>query len=362
MPSLSRDKLRGYVLEEVLAKLIQNTGYRLLVDATQDTEELENRPNGLAVRGRGGSHQVDVLGELAWIPAFTFPLRLIVEAKARGGKSGIDVVRNAVGVVSDVNQNYARSAATRRALLQKFTYRYALFSTSGFSSPAAEYALAHQISLVDLSAPEFGDIVQLANEVTDAIWAGGSPGRGDGFVKRFRAWLRVELGTWPEEVQLPADWSEHGPRFDGQLLAVRDMLRERVEAMGELFVAMANGPFLLVLRARDPRYLVQVLDRDPVRDVSIHWSSQTQSATRWRITLPGEDDSAELTFTLPAPVAAWIFDEGADARRRAMQFKEKFLSTLTIYRFIDGRDRLYRLQFSRPQIADSWPRGRRRDE
>src|SRR3954467_4877979 len=117
MPSLSRDTLRGYALEEILAKLIQNTGYRLLVDASQDLEELENRPNGLAVRGRGGMHQVDVLGELAWIPAFTFPLRLIVEAKARNGKSGIDDVRNAVGIVSDVNQNFARTPAAKAPLI-----------------------------------------------------------------------------------------------------------------------------------------------------------------------------------------------------------------------------------------------------
>ena len=54
MPRLSLATLRGYVLEEVLARLIQNTGYRLLVDASQDAEELRNLPNGLAIRGRGG--------------------------------------------------------------------------------------------------------------------------------------------------------------------------------------------------------------------------------------------------------------------------------------------------------------------
>src|SRR5579862_6617253 len=150
MPPLSQETLRGYVLEEILARLVQNTGYRLLVDASQDTDELENRSNGLAVRGRGGSHQVDVLGELLWIPAFTFPLRLIVEAKARKGTTGIDDVRNAVGVLSDVNQNYTRTDGGRRVLIQKYSYRYALFSTSGFSRHAAEYALAHQISLVEI--------------------------------------------------------------------------------------------------------------------------------------------------------------------------------------------------------------------
>ena len=72
MASLSRETLRGYVLEELLAKLIQNTGYRLLVDASQDSEELENRANGLAVRGRGGTHQVDVLGGSPGFPPLRF--------------------------------------------------------------------------------------------------------------------------------------------------------------------------------------------------------------------------------------------------------------------------------------------------
>ena len=170
--------------------------------------------------------------------------------------------------------------------------------------------------------------------------------------------MRVELGTWPDELH-PALWGDANLVFGEQWLAVREILRERVEAMGELFVGMANGPFLLVLKAREPWRIVEILERNPVQDVWIHWSSGIESGTRWSIELVGQDDAGELTFTLPDPVAAWIFDEDADARRRAMQFKEQFLSTITIYRYVDGRDRLYRLRFSRDQIAESW-RPRRR--
>jgi hypothetical protein len=42
-------------------------------------------------------------------------LRLIVEAKARGRPSSIQDVRNAVGLVTDVNQNYTRSSAAPHA-------------------------------------------------------------------------------------------------------------------------------------------------------------------------------------------------------------------------------------------------------
>ena len=238
MPPLSLPTLRGYVLEEVLAKLIQNTGYRLLVDASQDVEELRNLPNGLAIRGRGGDHQVDVLGELAWIPALTFPLRLIVEAKARGGTIGIDDVRNAVGVVTDVNQNFSRSALPNVVPLQKFAYRYVLFSTSGFSSPATDYALAHQISLVDLSTDDFADLVRIANDVAEAIWDPDPPSRAGGYVRRLRTRLRTALGTWPDGVLHP----EGGDEPSTSWRTIERILSEGVAAIGELFVAMRTGP------------------------------------------------------------------------------------------------------------------------
>lgn len=349
---ISRETLRGYVLEEILAKLIQNTGYRLLVDAAQDPDQLANRSNGLAVRGRGGVHQVDVLGQLKWIPAFTFPIRLFVEAKARSGTSGIETVRNALGVLTDVNQYVPQASGAPDALLQRFTYRYALFSTSGFSRPAAEYALAHQLSLIDLSGAEFADIVHVADDVTDYFYGDGvSPSRAGGFIKRLRASLRVELGTWPDE--LPAS-------HDAQLLrgGLLPELRSRVDALGELFVGMANGPYLLLLRAQRPQHVVEVLDQRPVQRVSISWSPSIGNGERWTVHLTNEPGGPEMTFALPSAVAAWIFDEQADPRRRAMQFKNELLSTITIYRYVDGHDRLYRLQYDAEQVAGS--RGTRR--
>jgi hypothetical protein len=358
VPSLSRETLRGYVLEELLAKLIQNTGYSLLVDESQDPEELENRSNGLCVRGRGGTHQVDVLGELAWIPAFTFPLRLIIEAKARGTKTGIGAVRNAVGVISDVNQNLARIRATEPALLQKFSYRYALFSTAGFSGPAADYALAHQISLIDLSAAAFADIVGLADDVTSAVSGDYPPRRAGGFVREFRRRLRRALKTWPYEVPLEIG---HGHvELDRSWPKVSAMLDARLDAIGDLFVGMANGPYLLLLRARNPRHVIEVFEREPVQDVAIHWNPDVEGGALWTVTLAGRGDEGELHFALPDAVAEWIFDPEADARRRAIQFKEQFLSTITIYRFVGGQDRLYRLRFSRAQVSETWPGRRRR--
>lgn len=169
---MSLESFKGKLLEEVLAYLIRNSGYRLLVDPSQDPDELERRGNGLVVRGRGAVHQVDVLGQLGWIPAFTFPIRLFVEAKWHArAKTGLPEVRNAVGVVQDVNQNFAtRNHGGRARLVRRFSYCYSLFSTTGFTLPAQEMALAHQISLIDLSGHEFADLRQIIDDLGQFLY------------------------------------------------------------------------------------------------------------------------------------------------------------------------------------------------
>lgn len=147
------DALRGYVLEEVLAQLLYSNGYRLLVSEQQDPDALTRGAHGLLVRGRGTDHQADVLGELALPTPFSLPLRIFVEAKYRETKANLRDVRNAHGVVHDINEQYAPTTAdTRSVPMRRYHYRYTLFSASGFTRPAQQYALAQQISLVDLSS------------------------------------------------------------------------------------------------------------------------------------------------------------------------------------------------------------------
>ena len=58
--TVTRNALRGYILEEVLAYLVSGAGYNLLVHPEQDPDNLIRRGNGLGVKGRGSDHQADV--------------------------------------------------------------------------------------------------------------------------------------------------------------------------------------------------------------------------------------------------------------------------------------------------------------
>src|SRR5439155_12961151 len=129
--------------------------------------------HGLVVKGRGANHQADALGQLNWIPAFTYPLRLFVEAKYRDGVTGLPTVRNAVGMLLDVNQ-YDIPKPRRPGVepwRQKYHYVSAIFSTSGFSKPAADMAFAHGVSLIDLGTPDFEAVRTAIDHAATALVA-----------------------------------------------------------------------------------------------------------------------------------------------------------------------------------------------
>lgn len=192
---ISLDALRGLVLEETLARLLVDSGYTLLVDPSQDRDALRAGRHGLLVRGRGADHQADALGELLAPTPFGLPVRLFVEAKYRGRPTGLADVRNAHGVIDDVNQHYARRG--RRSPLRRHDYRYSLFSTSGFSRNAQEYALAQQLSLVDLSGPAFHGLRTLVHRTSVALHdLGTAHGQIVFPTGLVRTALRLGLGTW----------------------------------------------------------------------------------------------------------------------------------------------------------------------
>src|SRR5712691_202875 len=158
-----RAVLPGYLLEEALAWLLRNTGYRLLVHDSQDPDELVMEGNTLVVQGRGTTHQVDVLGEFALTPAFSLPIRMFIEAKFYRDRCKLPVVRNAHGVIHDVNENFIHASGSPPR--RRYQYAYALplpphcghasapNSCSGFLPPRSSWCLAPRIPTGSSSTP-----------------------------------------------------------------------------------------------------------------------------------------------------------------------------------------------------------------
>lgn len=145
--------IRGALLEEIILHLLEKIGYRVITAGEAGTRAGRS---GLEVQGRGEWHQIDALAGFDFTPAFMYPLRLLLEAKcyAPSRPIGIEVVRNAVGVLKDISENYftINKRSEEEIKIQRYNYNTALFSTSGYTKNAERYAIAHQIFLIQYNS------------------------------------------------------------------------------------------------------------------------------------------------------------------------------------------------------------------
>ena len=91
---------RGAILEEVVLSILSQNGY-LPVTSDKDDDSLIVDKGALKVKGRGSQHQIDAIADARYSPPFCHQQRLLIEAKFLGQKVGLDVIRNATGVIKD---------------------------------------------------------------------------------------------------------------------------------------------------------------------------------------------------------------------------------------------------------------------
>lgn len=345
--------LRGYLLEEVLAWLLRGSGYRLLVDESQDRDELKNGANGLRVKGRGADHQVDVLGEFAFTPAFSLPIRLFLEAKFTRNKTDLSVVRNAHGVIHDINENFVHSPGNR--LRKRFRYVYALFSTSGFTEDAQDFALAQQISLVDLSGASFAWLRHSTESVAADL---------DIFQRRYqmrrfpvrwvRGRLRELLGTAPDSEFVGAYPETDARQFAEAAMPVLGRLygtlseRQRTE----LLLGFPAAPFILPLATDDIGQFLRYASERSEHEIRLRRTGEGREA-EWTISpaAQGPDsmfarrEGYSLTFDLPERLELWISEHEEHRTSRIRAVKKQFLSDIIIYRMDDDTLQTFQLKY-----------------
>lgn len=287
--------LRGFLLEEALAYLVRGAGYQLIEMAGSDPN-LRNDSNGLRVIGRGGEHQADVLGELQWTPAFSNPVRLFVEAKCYSDPIGINEVRKLIAILHDINQmvSTTRPAATTHPIC--YQYRALLASTSGFSDEAQRLAFAHQISLLDMSGPDYETLRRRIEDAADRL---GRAARGGQDGEEGRGASRGQLRDFRESL-----WAEGETEqiTDGNPL---DELQAEVRAQRGLLLGVSASGALLFLRPLihcdgDPlEVALRHLNRRKDPKVSVHYDRN--APTSWAIRIPrsGKVPRCDLHFTLP---------------------------------------------------------------
>lgn len=343
--------LQGYVLEELLAKLLQSSGFTLLVDEKQDPAALTSGGNGLRVRGRGAEHQADVLGELDFRIPFTYPLRLFVEAKFKSRTIGLSDVRNALGVLNDVNEHYSWTrAAEAGASYKRFDYRYVLFSASGFSAEAQNYAITQRLSLVDLNEPAFVPLLEQVTRFTDAVLKLANSSQLDTFpVGQLREVMRRALGTWP------LDTGDVGGGIPGAETRARSYTQRAgdlpivdlsrivaplIEIGYRLYLGFTDAPFMLVVQADDALTFADFVTSAEGREVEaqVVFAGRSADTGEWAIVPDNAPTGTVLRLALPEALEAIVLSSRAAEQTENQQFS--LGETIRIH--VNGREISFR--------------------
>ncbi|MDV2987603.1 UNVERIFIED_CONTAM: hypothetical protein Q9R58_25165 [Methylobacteriaceae bacterium AG10] len=334
------------------------------------------------MRGRGGLHQADVLGEFAWAPAFGSPLRLFVEAKWRGsgrGRLGIPEARHAVGILQDVNQSLVTIDPSLSGVDPNggpedtqfsgrgfcYQYRYALCSTSGFTLGAQAYALAHQVALLDLSHADYDAIRnvvdEIGNDLIDLIGAEEAsdtserPATRPSVVRTIRSTLRSQL------------WGGEFDEFSEAMRVILSPLIEQVHSIGELFIGVSATGFVIILKADNPESMVRHMHAPNDPQTTVYYSVQENGSTQWQIILqsPGIED-CNLSFALPDAMLHALDEKRENGRRSVMlDFKQQHFSRITVYRMTETKSLVCSLRLDRNWLTyarQEISRRRRRSE
>lgn len=122
---------KGYLFEYIIQDLLKKSGYVSVKTAK--------------IKGRGGNHQIDAYGSLLIPTPFIYPIRLICEAKNYNKNIGLGKIRDFVGVMKDISENYI---VRKNSKFERFTDSGCYFSRKGFAIDAQKYAWAQNIFLV----------------------------------------------------------------------------------------------------------------------------------------------------------------------------------------------------------------------
>lgn len=334
-------------MEEAVLFLLRNVGYEPIDVsslATTPIHGLREGRGGLEAQGRGTWHQLDALASWTHSPAFIYPLRLVVEAKCyrRGKPIGLSVVRNTVGVAKDITENFF-TVSRRRGSFQalRFNYASAIFSTSGYSSRAVEYAVAHQVFLIDYQRiPVIRPVVEAIMQFDESCLL--VPSREAMRVARVLFRSRLNGEAYGQQVLL--DYLTERGRF-----LIETSITETVRAIRGSYFGMLQGRWPMHLLRSEP--LPPGAFANDVVPCRVHGNEFGEWRFEPRHLRPGEPDWFALEFHLPR-VLAELVSQSWDDRVQVANLKQEHFSYIDLSGLIGGIRRNVRLELDRRWINE----------
>ncbi|PZO38900.1 MAG: hypothetical protein DCF19_15635 [Pseudanabaena frigida] len=320
--------IRGLLLEEILLNLLSASGY-LIVEKSSDDITLETRsPGVLEVKGRGSNHQIDAIASFSISPPFSYPVRLLLEAKFYNKKVGIDIVRNAVGVLKDVSEFSA--VVNNKIFKPKYHYQYAIFTSSSFTKQAQEYAFAQDIYLIKLENNQyFYPVIEALKNLSYTDFSGENDKNIEIDLSGLRKNIRSSLkGNGKQGI------SRYCSRYNFNTENICDIIDLNLELHNSYLGVLCNRFPIFLTASRD--FNIEYLIQNPT--IRIY-----RDNNKWYIVKNNEEylnlDERDIIFSFDLPVD--LFKLYADnkmlSKNRALDLKQEFMNSIQI--IFKGRDR-----------------------
>jgi hypothetical protein len=333
MPKISQ--IRGMLLEEALLYLLRVSGYRTIEQVDDADLTLQLGPAGLEVKGRGSVHQIDAIADYIVAHPFSHPQRLLVEAKCYkvNSKTGIEVMRNAIGVLKDVGEFWV-SRGKNGPFKKRYHYQYALFSASDYTADAEAYAYAQDIYLIPLARSRFiQPLIQAIRALTPIDFGLESERNSvDLSLSELRRAVRQDL-------QNPI-----GPELLRIVIANIPIALDKIERFIQECRRL-NQAILAMIARQIPVFLapspeVNVANLDDEYQVRIYWDQEG-----WY--LRDIYNRRLFSFDLPPTLFELYATEGTLSRENALNLKGDFLSTIQAVVTANERTRIVTFNLDR---------------
>lgn len=309
-------QIRGMLLEEALLFLLRKSGYKTVDAVDRHDTTLSKIGAGMQVQGRAIKHQIDAIADYTITPPFSYPNRLLLEAKNYSGTVGIEIVRNALGTIRDIDEYWIPTKKSIPAK-KRFHYQYAIATTGNFSPDAEKFAFAHDIYLMPLARDRyFQPIISEINSFTDEVRVFEIDRPLN--MKKLRSAIRENLQLMSDHFSHPASL-----RLTQEALQLFQRLVIVCKQIDNGFIALINRKFPVFLVPNPVIKLSEIIQNGEI-SVRIYWDHEG-----WYIK-SAQNDQSLFSFDIPEEVLRLYMDGNILPASRALDLKEENLAEIQL--------------------------------
>lgn len=242
-----RAQLRGRLFELVLIKLLESSDFTIVNPVNEmDTRVKESRDGFIEFKGRGCWHQIDLPFDYKRVTPFTYPMRLLGEAKFHKTEISKKYIREYIGELKDIQENYfvedgndIKNLAKRRIEVGSY------FSANGFQAEAEKLAYAHGIRTIsyknNFAMKMICDAINiLEDRYISVSWI------KDGKWKDFKSRLiKIFNSSGKYFQQMIQDVTSLSERFDEEYESTLEELKRNLDLIQSSFMGTTETGFLL---------------------------------------------------------------------------------------------------------------------